>query len=141
MFSVSTCFGHWLPILRRYYTNTGLVTIVCSCRCVLVSGYGKPKYHVVARHGWMTCYSERSLRYQASPLNNTNVGACLCGLCRYQCTKFGLASFQPVTNFLQFLLARVWLSGCVWYKHILTSTIFLLWMHERSTIKCMYKYS
>jgi hypothetical protein len=41
MFSVSTCFGHYLPILRRQYTNAELVTIVCSCRCGLVSGYGK----------------------------------------------------------------------------------------------------
>jgi hypothetical protein len=27
MFNVSTCFGHYLPIFRRYYTNAELVTI------------------------------------------------------------------------------------------------------------------
>jgi hypothetical protein len=26
-FSVSTCFGHYLPIIRRQYTDTDLVTI------------------------------------------------------------------------------------------------------------------
>jgi hypothetical protein len=30
-----------LPILRRHYTNAGLVTVVCGCRCGLVSGCGK----------------------------------------------------------------------------------------------------
>jgi hypothetical protein len=40
MFNVSTCFWHYLPILRRYYTDAELVAIVCSCRCGLVSGYG-----------------------------------------------------------------------------------------------------
>jgi hypothetical protein len=40
-FTVSTCFGHCLPILRRHYTNAGLVTVVCGCRCGLVSGCGK----------------------------------------------------------------------------------------------------
>jgi hypothetical protein len=39
MFNVSTCFGHYLPILRRHYTDAELVTILCSCRCGLVSGY------------------------------------------------------------------------------------------------------
>jgi hypothetical protein len=41
MFNVSICFGHYLPILRRHHTNVQLVTVVCSCRCVLVPGYGK----------------------------------------------------------------------------------------------------
>jgi hypothetical protein len=27
-FKVSTCFGHYLPIFRRHYTNANLVTIV-----------------------------------------------------------------------------------------------------------------
>jgi hypothetical protein len=40
-FTVSTCLGHYLPILRRHYTNAGLVTVVCGCRCGLVSGCGK----------------------------------------------------------------------------------------------------
>jgi hypothetical protein len=40
-FTVSTCFGHYLPILKRRYTNAGLVTVVCGCRCGLVSGCGK----------------------------------------------------------------------------------------------------
>jgi hypothetical protein len=40
-FKVSTCFGHYLSIIRRHYTNATLVTIVCSCRCGLVSGFGK----------------------------------------------------------------------------------------------------
>jgi hypothetical protein len=35
---VSTCFGHYLPIFRRHYTDAALVTIVCGCRCGLVSG-------------------------------------------------------------------------------------------------------
>jgi hypothetical protein len=30
-----------LPIFRRHYTNAGLVTVVCDCRCGLVSGCGK----------------------------------------------------------------------------------------------------
>jgi hypothetical protein len=29
---VSTCFGHYLPIMR-HYTYASLVTTVCSCRC------------------------------------------------------------------------------------------------------------
>jgi hypothetical protein len=41
VFNVSTCFGHYLPILRRHYTDAELVVIVCSCRCGLVSGCGK----------------------------------------------------------------------------------------------------
>jgi hypothetical protein len=52
-FKVSTCFGHYLPIFRRHYMNAGLVTIVCSCRCGLVSGCGSlPKIatHHVTRH-------------------------------------------------------------------------------------------
>jgi hypothetical protein len=40
-FTVSTCFGHYLPILRRLYTKAGFVTVVCGCRCGLVSGCGK----------------------------------------------------------------------------------------------------
>jgi hypothetical protein len=36
-FKVSTCFGQFLPIFRRHYTNAGLVIIVCGCRCGLVS--------------------------------------------------------------------------------------------------------
>jgi hypothetical protein len=40
-FTVSTCFVHYLPILRRHYTNAGLVTVVWGCRCGLVSGCGK----------------------------------------------------------------------------------------------------
>jgi hypothetical protein len=39
-FTDSTCFGHYLPLLRRHYTNAGLVTVVCGCRCGLVSGCG-----------------------------------------------------------------------------------------------------
>jgi hypothetical protein len=27
-FKVSTCFGHYLPIIRRHYTNAALVTVV-----------------------------------------------------------------------------------------------------------------
>jgi hypothetical protein len=40
-FKASTCFGHHLPILRRYYTNAVLVSVVCSCRCGLFSGGGE----------------------------------------------------------------------------------------------------
>jgi hypothetical protein len=29
-------FGHYLPILRKHYTDAELVTIGCSCRCGLV---------------------------------------------------------------------------------------------------------
>jgi hypothetical protein len=46
IFNVSTCFGHYLPILRRHYTDAELVTIVCSCRCGLVSGCGKTHPHL-----------------------------------------------------------------------------------------------
>jgi hypothetical protein len=37
--NISICFGHYLPFLRRHYTDAELVAIVCSCRCGLVSGY------------------------------------------------------------------------------------------------------
>jgi hypothetical protein len=40
-FKVSTCFRHYLPIISRHYTNAALVTIVCSYRCGVVSGFGK----------------------------------------------------------------------------------------------------
>jgi hypothetical protein len=50
MFSVSTCFGHYLPILRRHCTNAELVTIVCSCRCGLVWGYGKSSHILRPTH-------------------------------------------------------------------------------------------
>jgi hypothetical protein len=40
-FKVSTCFGHYLPIIRRHYMNAALVTVVCSCRCGLVSDSGR----------------------------------------------------------------------------------------------------
>jgi hypothetical protein len=53
--TVSTCFGHYLPILRRHYTNAGLVTVVCSCRCGLVSGCGNINLQTVCQtlhHIW-----------------------------------------------------------------------------------------
>jgi hypothetical protein len=34
VYNVWTCFGHYLPIIRRHYTNVDLVIVVCSCRCV-----------------------------------------------------------------------------------------------------------
>jgi hypothetical protein len=46
-FKFSTCFGHYLPIFRRHYMNAGLVTIVCSCKCGLISGCGKWSVHQV----------------------------------------------------------------------------------------------
>jgi hypothetical protein len=46
MFNVSTCFGHYLPILRRHYTDTELVAIVCGCSCGLVPGHGKRPPHI-----------------------------------------------------------------------------------------------
>jgi hypothetical protein len=48
-FKVSTCFGYYLPIFRRHYTNADLVTIVCSCRCGLVSGCGKTSARNISR--------------------------------------------------------------------------------------------
>jgi hypothetical protein len=36
-FKVSTFLGPYLSILRRHYTNAGLVIIVCCCRCGLAS--------------------------------------------------------------------------------------------------------
>jgi hypothetical protein len=30
-FKVATCFGHYLPIFRRHYTNATLVAILCGC--------------------------------------------------------------------------------------------------------------
>jgi hypothetical protein len=37
-FEALTCFGHYLPIFRRHYTNAGLVTVVCGSRWGFVSG-------------------------------------------------------------------------------------------------------
>jgi hypothetical protein len=35
IFKVSTCFGHYLPILSRHYMNAELVTTVCSIKLSL----------------------------------------------------------------------------------------------------------
>jgi hypothetical protein len=40
-FSVSACFGQYLPILSCHYTDAELVSVVYSCLCGLVSGCGK----------------------------------------------------------------------------------------------------
>jgi hypothetical protein len=50
LFSISTCFGHYFPILSRHYTDAELVAIGCSCRCGLVSGYGKTGWASNARN-------------------------------------------------------------------------------------------
>jgi hypothetical protein len=48
MFKVSTCFAHYLPIFRRHYTNDGLVSTVCGCRCGLISWTGCTYYVITS---------------------------------------------------------------------------------------------
>jgi hypothetical protein len=51
-------FRDYLPILRRHYTNAGLVTVVCGCRCGLVSGCGKSSHILRPAHvSGITCPS------------------------------------------------------------------------------------
>jgi hypothetical protein len=72
-FKVLTFFGHYLPIIKRQYTNAALVTIVCSCRCGLIwyqptstIAHESPKLHSCSVSWWWASNARNMSRHWTS---------------------------------------------------------------------------